>query len=104
MILSLMRRTNIKLQSKRIGEVLISENHLEERQFYQALAEQFSMDYMPFIENIINVDLLRDLPFEIFKDGRCMPLNSTAEILSIAVKDPLDLDTITLQRCLVNCR
>lgn len=88
------------LQSKRIGEILICEHHLEERQFYQALAEQFSMDFMPFIENIINFDLLRDLPFEIFKDGRCMPLNSTGEILSIAVIDPLDLDIITLAEML----
>lgn len=89
-----------RLQLKRIGEILICEHHLEERQLYQALAEQFSMDFMPFIENIINFDLLRDLPFEIFKDGRCMPLNSTGEILSIAIKDPLDLDIISLAEML----
>jgi type IV pilus assembly protein PilB len=87
---------NARQQSKKIGEILIASHHIEEKQFYQALAEQFSMDFMPYIENIINIDLLRDLPFELFKEGRCMPLNSTDQILSIAVKDPLDLDIIHL--------
>jgi type IV pilus assembly protein PilB len=87
---------NARQQSKRIGEILIASDHIQEKQFYQALAEQFSMDFMPYIENIINIDLLRDLPFELFKEGRCMPLNSTDQILSIAVKDPLDLDIIHL--------
>jgi type IV pilus assembly protein PilB len=87
-------------QSKKIGEVLIAEKHVDENQFYRALAEQFSMDFMPYIENIINFDLLRDLPFELFKEGRCLPLNSTDQILSVAVKDPLDLDIICLAELL----
>jgi type IV pilus assembly protein PilB len=98
-VLDTAERTSIQ-QLKRIGEVLIAEHHLEEKQFYQALAEQFSMDFMPYIENIINFDLLRDLPFEIYRDGRCMPLNSTDQILSVAVKDPLDLDIVFLAELL----
>ncbi len=48
------------------------------------------------LENLITLDLLKELPIELFKDKRCIPLSTNDRIMKIAVCDPLDLDTILL--------
>lgn len=81
-------------QGVKIGKILIEKLGVPENAVTEALAEQFSMEFLPTIENQINMELLRELPVELFKDGRCMPLNSSDIALRLAVCDPLDLDII----------
>lgn len=85
------RKKNVK-----IGSILISESGIPEKNIYEALAEQFSMDFLPNLENHISMDLLKELPVELFREKRCLPLSSTETTLRIAVCDPLDLDIVLL--------
>ena len=90
---SLARLNNVK-----IGSVLIDKG-IPEKAVYEALAEQFSMKFLPSIENHITIELLKELPIDLFKDQRCIPLSSNETTMKIAVCDPMDLD-IVLQAAL----
>lgn len=81
-------------QSTRIGEILLEQGLLTEREFYEALAEQFSMEFVPEIENLISTELLREFSPVTLKSGNVLPLDSSDTLLRLAITDPLDFDTI----------
>jgi len=80
----------------KIGSVLIENCGVSEKSVYEALAEQFAMDFLVSIENQVAIELLKELPIELFKDKRCIPLSATETTLRLAVCDPLDLDIVML--------
>mgnify|MGYP000994663104 FL=1 len=81
-------------QSTRIGEILLEQGLLTEREFYEALAEQFSMEFVPEIENLISTELLREFSPDTLKSGNVLPIDSSDTLLRLAITDPLDFDTI----------
>jgi type IV pilus assembly protein PilB len=85
-----------KEKGTRIGETLIENNIVSEELLFQTLAQQFSMEFISKIENLIDMDLLRELPTELFKQGRCFPLESSETVLKIVVGDPLDIEIVQL--------
>lgn len=78
----------------RIGKVLTDDSLITEEHLFEALAEQYSLQFIPRIENLINMDLIRELPVELFKDGRCFPLSSSENLLRIVTADPIDLEIV----------
>lgn len=80
----------------RIGEVLTENGTVSEELLFQTLAEQYSMEFICKIENHIDMDLLRELPAELFRDGRCFPLGSSETVLKIVIGDPLDIEIVQL--------
>lgn len=80
----------------RIGEVLTENGTVSEELLFQTLAEQYSMEFICKIENHIDMDLLRELPAELFRDGRCFPLGSSETVLRIVIGDPLDIEIVQL--------
>ena len=81
-------------QGMRIGEFLVQSHKITEKDLFEALAEQFSLEFIPQIENLISTDLIRELPLELFKSGKCFPLSSSDTTLKIVVSDPFDLDIV----------
>jgi type IV pilus assembly protein PilB len=77
-----------------IGEYLIAHRGLSEEVVFRALAEQCGMVFLSEIEPLINHELVRDLPADLFKEGRCFPLASDDAALKIVVKNPHDLDVL----------
>ena len=78
----------------RLGECLISEFGVTEQSIYETMAEQFSIPFIEKIEHRVNEDLLKNMPVELFNEGRCFPLEEDNGTLSIVVADPMDLDII----------
>lgn len=78
----------------RLGEYLISEFGVSEEAIYQAMAEQFGIPFINEIEPRIDEKLLRELPIELFSEGRCFPLSQTEREIQVVVFDPLDLDIL----------
>lgn len=76
----------------RIGHILIESKNISENQLFEALAEQYALQFIPHIEHHVSMDLIRELPIELFKDGRCFPLSSTDTMLRIVTGDPLDIE------------
>ena len=54
------------------------------------------MEFLCKIENHIDMELLRELPTELFREGRCFPLGSNETVLKIVVGDPLDVEIVQL--------
>lgn len=77
----------------RIGDYLVTMG-IPESLVYRSIAEQFKMEFTDNIESIISMDLLRELPSELFRDGRCFPVESNETVLRIITADPLDFDLI----------
>jgi type IV pilus assembly protein PilB len=77
-----------------IGEELVAQGAVSEAILYKALAKQFSLEFAASFDREISMDLIRELPAELFKAGRCLPLIGGGDVLRIAVADPLDLDTL----------
>lgn len=82
------------LHNVKIGAILTDKFGVSQQAVYEALAEQFAMEFLPSLENLITFDLLRELPVELFKDKRCIPLSANDSIMKIAVDDPLNLDIV----------
>ena len=78
----------------RIGECLIADYGKSQEEIYQGLAEQFNLPFLASLSDRINEKLLREYPAELFKQGRCFPLEADEEIFKVAVGDPLELDIV----------
>ncbi|HEX3018835.1 MAG TPA: hypothetical protein VHP36_00970, partial [Chitinispirillaceae bacterium] len=87
---------NAKEKGVRIGKVLIEKGIITEELLFETLAEQYSIPYITHIESQIDMELLRELPNELFRGGRCFPLGSTDTTLKIVISDPLDLEIVQL--------
>lgn len=81
-------------KNMRLEEFLIKNKGVSEERVYYALSEQFSMPFIQTIEESVDYKLLKELPVELFKTGRCLPLSSDDNVLKIVVGDPLDLDVV----------
>lgn len=46
------------------------------------------------LDGRVDEELLHDLPIELFRDARCLPLESDGTVLTIAVSDPLDVEIL----------
>ncbi len=77
-----------------LGQQLMRSTGLPEIELYRALAEQFSLDFMPAPPDDVDENVLRDLPIELFRDARAFPLAISNESVRILVSDPLDLDIV----------
>jgi len=78
----------------RLGECLIGEYGISETDIYQSLAEQFNIPFITGINNRLDKKLLKELPVELFNEGRCFPLYERDNTIGIVVSDPLDLDIV----------
>jgi len=75
----------------RLGDLLVSQKGFSEERIYFALSEQFDLSLIHNLDESIDYELMRELPVELFKEGRCFPLGSDDKVLRIVVSDPLDL-------------
>lgn len=79
---------------KRLGAYLVGSGKVSERDIHEALAEQFGLPFVAEIDGSVNETLLRDFPSELFKDGRCFPLESADTYVNVVMADPLDFEAI----------
>ncbi len=82
-----------RVSGRRIGEALMEVGAVGETALFKALAKQFSLNFVTGFDREIDVESIRELPTELFKAGRCLPLISDGNVLRIVSDDPLDLDT-----------
>jgi type IV pilus assembly protein PilB len=78
----------------RIGQALVSRGVCDEDAVAQALAQQFAMPLELRLDGRVDEELLHELPIELFRDGRCMPLGTEDDVLEVAVGDPLDIEIV----------
>ncbi len=78
---------------ERLGRRLLRRGTVTEEEVYRALAEQFSLDFVPSVPEAVDQGLLREVSLDLFREGRCYPIYAREGVLGIVLSDPVDLDT-----------
>jgi type IV pilus assembly protein PilB len=89
---------------KRIGEVLVELDFVNETNVAKALAEQFEMEYIDLdLPDALKRESLQLLPKEVIRKYLVLPVDKVNGRLKVLVHDPMDLETIDNLRFRMNC-
>ncbi len=76
----------------RIGEILINQKLVTDKEVYQALSRQLDIPFWTEIEEEhIDLDILRTVPINFAKKHILIPLKKEGEVIQVASSDPLNL-------------
>jgi type IV pilus assembly protein PilB len=78
-----------------LGEVLRKHFNLEETALFRALAVQFSLPFVERIDETAPSDITHEIPADILREAHFYPLSAANGIMSVAIDDPLDFDTLS---------
>ncbi len=84
-----------KENGKKIGEILVEGEHITSQMLMQALAKQFSLEYMDLSTITIEERMISVLPENIALANNCVPIAREGKYLTIAMSDPLDYKAVT---------
>jgi type II secretory ATPase GspE/PulE/Tfp pilus assembly ATPase PilB-like protein len=87
-----------KRGGKRIGQILVDMNLISEVDLAVALARKFQLPFVDLDTCSINLESILDLPREFIEKHRVLPLDSDPRSITVALADPLAVDTIDLVR------
>jgi len=78
----------------RFGETGVAEGLFSEDELAQALATQFSFDYLDLAQVQLDPDLLEEIPSGLPHRFHFIPISRTTEGLVVAVADPTDVNNL----------
>jgi type II secretory ATPase GspE/PulE/Tfp pilus assembly ATPase PilB-like protein len=87
-----------KRGGKRIGQILVEMNLITEVDLAVALARKFQLPFIDLETCSINLEAVSELPREFIEKHRVLPLDCDPRSLTVAMSDPLAVDTIDLVR------
>ncbi len=86
----------------RIGEVLVGMKVASEEDVAKALAAQLDLPYLPrILADAVDPELLKKVPINFAKQARILPLSLDADVVLLAVADPLDTAVLDHARLLL---
>jgi len=99
-------QNGLNIQSEeggRIGEILLRDRLIKEKELLEALAEQFTLDFMEDLTpDDAEKDLLQKIPITFAKQQRVLPISEEDGIVSVAVADPLNWTALDDLRTLLD--
>lgn len=81
----------LKSSSARLGELCVQESLVSEVALYQALAEQFGLEYVDLTDFRLNEQVLALFPADIIYRYTFVPLELVGDSIAIAISDPTDV-------------
>jgi type II secretory ATPase GspE/PulE/Tfp pilus assembly ATPase PilB-like protein len=87
-----------KRGGKRIGQILIEMKLITEVDLAVALARKFQLPFVDLETCSINLDAIAELPREFIEKHRVLPVDCDPRSITVAMSDPLAVDTIDLVR------
>ena len=89
---------------KKVGEICVTLGFASPADVARALAAQFNLE-MVFIEDIkISPKVIEKVPTELAREHTIIPIDFSSGILTVAMSDPLDLDSIDKIGFVVNAQ
>ena len=79
-----------QLNGKTIEQALVDSGFVDERGFYQVIADALGTDLVDLPENDIAPEILRLIPGGLARLHRALPVAVSDHTLSVALVDPLD--------------
>jgi len=83
-----------KRGGKRIGQILVDLKVISEVQLAVALARKFQLPYVDLDTCSINLEAVAELDREFIEKHRVLPVDCDARSMTVAMSDPLAVDTI----------
>ena len=80
-----------RLNGKTIEQALVDNGFLDQRAFYQVIADALGTDFVELGEDDIAPEMLRLIPSELARLHRALPVGVSDHTLSVALADPFDL-------------
>ncbi len=84
--------------TRRIGQVLIDLKLMTEVDMSTTLAKKFGLPFANLEQCHINESAVAELPKEFINKHKVLPIDSDNKVITIAIADPLAIDTIDLVR------
>ncbi len=91
-----------KSNNKRLGQVLLELNLIDEETLAKALAKQFGLKYVNLDSVTIPKDATKIVPEDLIKRHKILPLEVANGRLKLIVGDPMDLDMMDSVRLRLN--
>jgi len=91
-----------KKEGCKIGEALIKLGYATSEQVAQALAKQFHMPYIDLNSIDIPEDVINSVPAEVAIEHKIVPIQGRQRVVTIAMSDPLDFETVDNVRFILN--
>ena len=89
---------------KKTGDILIELGFATDAEVTRALAEQFNLE-MVFIQDIkVNKAVIDKVPKTLAKEQNIIPIDYSSGVLTVAMSDPLDLDSLDKIGFVVNAQ
>ncbi|HEX7518212.1 MAG TPA: pilus assembly protein PilB, partial [Chthoniobacterales bacterium] len=79
------------LNGKNIEQALVDSGFIDERRFYQVIANALGTDFVDLSENEIAPEILRLIPAGLARLHQALPIAAHGNTLTVALLDPLDL-------------
>lgn len=87
-----------KRGGRRIGQILIEMNLVSELDLTMTLAKKFQLPFLDLDRCSINLDAISELPKIFIEKYKVLPVDADARVVTVALSDPLAVDTIDLVR------
>ena len=91
-----------KSSNKRLGQVLLELNLIDEETLTKALAKQFGLKYVDLNQVTIPNDATKIVPEDLIKRHNILPLSVSNGRLKLVIGDPMDLDMMDSVRLRLN--
>ena len=87
-----------KKTGEKLGEILHKQGLVQEKELYQALAEQLGTLYIDLDTYVVDPNAVTRLPEKFCRQNRCVPVNEESNFLVLAMVNPVDIVTIDRAR------
>jgi len=91
-----------KADNKRLGQVLLELELLDEETLTKAIAKQFGLEYVDLDKITIPPEAMELIPEDLIKRHNVLPLGMNNGRLKLIINDPLNLDTMDMIRFRLN--
>jgi type IV pilus assembly protein PilB len=82
--------TEVELNGKSVAQAIIDGGYIDERGFYQTMAEALGTDYIDLTDYEIAPEVLRFVPAGMARLHGALPIDMVGNTLRVALVDPLD--------------
>ena len=92
--LSIQKKHKEEGQFKKLGEILIEQGFVSEKQIAIILAKQLNLEFVDLYGEKIDYNLMDSFPINLIKNSKIIPFRETEDYIYVATADPLDYDAL----------
>lgn len=92
-----------KATGKRLGTVLVDLGYVSEKDIAIALSKQLNIPFLPLSHYELDEEVLKTIPEEVVRKYRVIPVEKIGDNLTVAIADPTDIFVLDELRLITKC-